>query len=161
MAIERRFLEYFGPLEQDLVSEDKILAYRAFMYGRVVFLDKDLVRYRIHEKSISFNFANFTKFESYKVRKKHFSNKSMWENALIRQTEMDIRKAGVTEEISALDKLRRRNLVDTFIFRGGMFYISFLISKYFYMMLTKELYVVLRFKLNELLEIFTRRRYHA
>jgi hypothetical protein len=42
----------FGPLPPDVWFEDDVITLRAWLFGRIVFMDEALVRYREHESNI-------------------------------------------------------------------------------------------------------------
>lgn len=52
-AWRREIFEVFGPLPQSAKSEEKSIAFRAALLGNVVFVNKPLVDYRIHQGNIS------------------------------------------------------------------------------------------------------------
>ena len=52
-AWHRDLFDFFGPLESDAVTEDRILAMRAALLGEIGYLSEALVRYRRHGNNVS------------------------------------------------------------------------------------------------------------
>lgn len=53
LAIRRDVYDVFGPLPTSLPAEDQVLAFRAALLGKVVYLDRSLVSYRLHGRNLS------------------------------------------------------------------------------------------------------------
>jgi glycosyltransferase involved in cell wall biosynthesis len=54
MAYSRELLRVFGPLPEDVITEDEVLAFRAYFLGPIVFINEPLVRYRLHSSNLYF-----------------------------------------------------------------------------------------------------------
>jgi len=55
-ATTKRLFLQFGPLNDDVVYEDRVLAFRSLCAGGLAYIDKKLVKYRIHSNSVSKNY---------------------------------------------------------------------------------------------------------
>lgn len=52
-AFHRSIFEVFGPMLPGSVYEDRILPFRSHLLGRVIYIDSQLVKYRIHSSGVS------------------------------------------------------------------------------------------------------------
>jgi hypothetical protein len=57
-AWHRRLFDEFGPLNSDVVAEDRVLAFRSFELGEVVALDRELIKYRVHHSNVWFRVSS-------------------------------------------------------------------------------------------------------
>ncbi|WP_323039894.1 glycosyltransferase [Gemmobacter sp.] len=53
MAFTPDLLDRFGPLEDETVFEDRVIGFRALLYGKVIFVEAPLVQYRLHAANVS------------------------------------------------------------------------------------------------------------
>ncbi len=61
-AWSRLLFERFGPLRDDVISEDKAIAFRSLLIGGGVgYIDNPLVKYRIHSESITAGYSSLMK----------------------------------------------------------------------------------------------------
>jgi glycosyltransferase involved in cell wall biosynthesis len=63
--------DVFGPLNDKAVYEDRIIAFRAALLGEIIYIDKPLVRYRVHGGNISIQPATLG------VRQEHFRRRAI------------------------------------------------------------------------------------
>lgn len=53
MSLNTSMLKSFGPFNLSVVNEDNILAYRSEFYGGITYVEKKLLKYRIHSESLT------------------------------------------------------------------------------------------------------------
>lgn len=133
MAINKRFIQYWGPFNVDVINEDKILAYRAKFCGEVEYLNRKLVAYRRHSKSVSFHEQNkkqINSWESYKyVRSLNLTRKLEVANQFLSD-----RQKVTQEKLSnprVIKYIRALQIQNSFIHKRG-FQLSYLRYGVFY-----------------------------
>ena len=65
VAFRKEVFSFFGNLPSDVIQEDGAFAFRALLLGRVAYINKPLVKYRIHDSNMSqgLNFFGKIKFK--------------------------------------------------------------------------------------------------
>lgn len=153
MAINKKMLDFYGPLQPNVISEDIVLAYRSIGYGRIIYIRQPLVQYRIHSESISYTSANEVSFDNWKEQKLDFHKKSKWEIALINQIEIDLHKLSISD-FNFLKEKKQRAEIDWFHYGNGKFRIKYIQSKYFFReQIKKQIYPIKYFINNALSKI--------
>jgi glycosyltransferase involved in cell wall biosynthesis len=51
-AFTKRTFEVFGPLDDNITAEDRVIGFRSFLVGAVIEVPKCLVQYRMHENNL-------------------------------------------------------------------------------------------------------------
>ena len=73
-SFDRKLFEKYGPLDTDIIAEDWIFAFRAWVNSGLAMIEEPLVKRRVHNESISHIFNNVPleriKNERYKLRKR-------------------------------------------------------------------------------------------
>lgn len=62
MAVKRDFITQFLPLREYCVGHDQLTGLMSEKYGKTVFLDKKLIKHRLHDKNTSFSLPLKKKF---------------------------------------------------------------------------------------------------
>ncbi|HZF43813.1 MAG TPA: glycosyltransferase [Sphingomonadaceae bacterium] len=81
----RKLFEFFGPLNPGVVHEDRALAFRAALLGKMVYLDEDLVLYRVHGNNLQMGeLAAFRTHDEYfaSIRRYHASGVPLYEGMI-------------------------------------------------------------------------------
>lgn len=63
----RKLADFFGPLNEDCLTEDSTYMFRTFLMGGAVFNYEPLVKYRIHDNNISNYHSLKTRFDPVKI----------------------------------------------------------------------------------------------
>ncbi len=141
MCLNRKMLQRFGPFIPEVVNEDNILAYRAQHYGKILYLDEKLMKYRIHEASVSYVDKRATK-EAYT---RNLVRNARGTISIYKQIKADDRILKLSRKV--WDELDRRlvcSLIDLFVYTGKGFEVSFIFTHYFYKAILKRIFLVPR-----------------
>ena len=144
MAIKREMLSFFGPFVTGLVNEDIILAYRANSFGKIVWINTRLVKYRIHDKSVSYNTSNLVDFITWKDYKDYRCQICLRQQAVFEQMVVDLIKINIPSDF--LNSAVLKNTIDSFFYSNKLFDYSMLNHSYFYVQFLK--YILKYFALN-------------
>ena len=124
MAFDRRLWEVFGPLGEDLDAEDHVIAFRAGLLGRLVYLDETLVDYRRHGGNL-YNHGRGIDMSSRRSWLGHYQARTASQVAFVSNCQRDLATLAATGaelaepfEALALDLVRRRQVLEA---RGEMF----------------------------------------
>lgn len=147
MAINKKMLEFYGPFVNNIVSEDIVLAYRSIGFGKIVFVNSQLVKYRIHSASISFTSANYVEFTTWKDKRDDLYKRSKWNNALLEQILIDLRTLSI-DNLRFLEYKTMKTSVDWYLYGDGDFKFSFLKHIYFYKQNLKYILYPLKYLLS-------------
>jgi glycosyltransferase involved in cell wall biosynthesis len=85
-AWRRQAFDFFGPLMVGVCFEDNAIAFRSHLLGTVKYLDRQLVSYRTHDKSLS----NFTQMESSRILYAAAAKRCVWMLTAIAQRKKDM-----------------------------------------------------------------------
>lgn len=85
-AWRRQAFDFFGPLMEGVCFEDNAIAFRSHLLGTVKYLDRQLVSYRTHDKSLS----NFTQMESASILYAAAAKRCVWMLIAIAQRQRDM-----------------------------------------------------------------------
>jgi glycosyltransferase involved in cell wall biosynthesis len=95
----RKMLNLFGRINPDVTNEDKVYAYRALYFGKVIYLDEPLMKYRKHDYGVTnvpvkWNASNYSAYKEKIAR---------WNVSLCKQILKD-------DKILQLDESLKRNI---------------------------------------------------
>ncbi len=131
MAINKKKLHYFDPFIDDLVNEDVILAYRTAFAGNLVYIDEPLVKYRIHDVSISFTTANKINYVDWATQKKDTISKVSRQLLIFEQIEQD-NKIMKLDNLLCLQPKKDKTAILGFLYSNLSFSPYMLLSWFFY-----------------------------
>jgi hypothetical protein len=115
-AFARELMLRFGEIDPEIPSEDQVIAYRSALSGSFAYIDKPLVRYRVHGASLTSWKGKAAAFESEAMRRE-----------MLRDAEVEIacRRQNLRDALLVLDashaavRLLRRRLVETGLARDA------------------------------------------
>lgn len=137
MCLNRQMLLKYGPINPDVVNEDNVLVYRAQDFGGIVYLDEDLMLYRIHKQSVTNQFNDIS-LHNYAGRIVKNSRTSI---AVINQVFDDSRKIKISPDVLTELKVEKmKSEIDLFLFGDGKFSARFLWRPWFYIKLIKRIF---------------------
>lgn len=143
MCLNKQMLLKYGKLNNGLINEDNVLAYRASHFGGIIFVDELLMKYRIHPKSIS-NQNNINDLNHYIKRIVQGSNSVITIN---RQIFDDAKMINFSK--SLLTFVKRQTMeasIDLWLFDNGNFDWRFLTDAKFYAKCLKKVFIKLHWK---------------
>ncbi len=147
MALNKSMLIHFGPFLDGLVNEDVALAYRAIAFGDIIYIPEPLVKYRIHNSSISFTTTNFVDFPNWKMKKQDLSFKANSNYYLMKQIIKDIPKLSIENSDFLFDKFLTIRIF-AFIYGSEKFSWDFIKSKIFYLEIIKYILYPLKYRIQ-------------
>jgi glycosyltransferase involved in cell wall biosynthesis len=134
MCLNRKMLLQYGPMNQEVVNEDNILAYRARHFGTVLYIDDALMKYRLHENAYGGKLQGNTigKF------RERILTTAAWGAAIGRQVLTDRKQIPMSEPL--VHEIKKRITaaeIDLFFFGNGKFSFGFLTQTVFYLKMAK------------------------
>jgi glycosyltransferase involved in cell wall biosynthesis len=137
MCLNRQMLLKYGPINPDVVNEDNVLVYRAQDFGGILYLDEDLMLYRIHKQSVTNQFNDIS-IDNYMGRIVKNSRTSI---ALCKQVFDDSRKIRISPDVlKGLEDEKMKSEIDLFLFGNGKFNPRFLGHSWFYVKAIKRIF---------------------
>ncbi len=129
MCLNKKMIQLFGKLNDDIVHEDIVFAYRAQSFGKIVYINEKLIEYREHINSVSYNHDTQV-FENYKKIKNRNANKLV---SIYHQILNDNKVLKLSSSF-LLELKNKNNLhkIDLLFFSNGAFELSFLLKSFFY-----------------------------
>ncbi|MES2628601.1 MAG: glycosyltransferase [Bacteroidota bacterium] len=138
MAINRKFLRFWGGFIPGLVNEDVILAYRAQFWGKLVYTRKPLIKYRVHDESLS-NRPQPKTFDAYKRHQSKMANEYLH---IYKQVMIDNEKLKLSAAtVAVLEERKKYHETIFFLYGSGGFKTEFLGSGLFYRQLVKRMLI--------------------
>lgn len=125
----KRLFNQYGPLREDIVYEDRALAFRAICSGGLGNINKSLVRYRIHGNCISASQRVSAEFQSVEILLKNHLLHLQRELSVINGCQADSCKIH-TEELTrisidqisrALELMLKENMIDSLLCSSNFF----------------------------------------
>lgn len=98
-AWRRSIFDFFRPLNDNIMFEDNAISFRSFLLGKISFIDKKLVHYRIHNSNIT----NFVLNKNYTDLYQKAAIRTKWALNGIDQRILDLEHAFSNAKISAKD----------------------------------------------------------
>ena len=145
MCINKKVLDIFGPFNSNIVQEDKILAYRAQFFGKIVHLDDRLMKYRMHSKSSSYQ-HDATQYKWYISIKK---NNAVNFIAVYQQILVDNKILKLSSKLlNELEHRKRDFEIDLFLYSNHPFKLYYLLEKKFFIKLGARIFVKQRLRLK-------------
>ena len=138
-------INLFGELNKDIVHEDVVFAYRSQYFGKIIHLDDQLIKYREHYSSTSYNHT-IQSFDKYVFTKQRDVKKliATYYQILEDNSVMNL-SSDFLNELSTKNKL---NKVDLFLYSNGLFEPRFLMMPSFYKNAVKKQILRLFYLLN-------------
>ena len=129
MCLNKKMINLFGELNENIIHEDVVFAYRAQYFGNIVHLDEKLIKYREHHSSTTYNHSIKT-FEKYLTTKKKIAKKLLTTYYQILEDNKILNlSTNFLKELSIKSEL---NKIDLFLYDNGLFEKKFLIIPAFY-----------------------------
>ena len=145
MCLNKKMINLFGELNKDIVHEDVVFAYRSQYFGKIIHLDDQLIKYREHYSSTSYNHT-IQSFDKYVFTKQRDVKKliATYYQILEDNSVMNL-SSDFLNELSTKNKL---NKVDLFLYSNGLFEPRFLMMPSFYKNAVKKQILRLFYLLN-------------
>jgi glycosyltransferase involved in cell wall biosynthesis len=129
MCLNKNLLLKYGKINEDIVNEDFILAYRAQAFGKIIYLNEPLMLYRLHEKSTTREFHQ----KSYSNYKAQLVKGLQANIAIAKQILADARNIEMSEQLlSDVKKEKFKNEVQYAAFGKNKVKFIYLLSPFFY-----------------------------
>ncbi len=138
MCLNKKMVDAYGPMNPEVTNEDKVLAYRAQHFGKIIYLDDKLMKYRMHPKSVSYHqdLTIYKSFIFFKVDSaKNFF--SVYKQILIDNKILNL-SANLLKELE--NKKRTCNL-DLFLYGDAPFKFDYLRDKRFFFKLFARIFL--------------------
>jgi glycosyltransferase involved in cell wall biosynthesis len=68
IGYNRKLYDKYGPLDTRIIAEDQVLSFRAWVGSGIALVEKPLLKYRVHDQSISINHGNIKKEQNAGLR---------------------------------------------------------------------------------------------
>jgi len=136
MCLNTKMLNLFEPFNKDVVNEDVVLAYRAKYFGKILHVEEKLMKYREHQKSISYN----SKKIDYKSYLFAVARSAKWTIGIMNQVKQDNKVLNLSKMfLKEIDQTILSNKIYSFLYGDGLFEAKFLLIPFFYKALIKRI----------------------
>lgn len=78
LGIEKGLHQIYGKFHPRAIQEDGILALRALLQGEIGYLDNALIKYRVHNSSVS-NLNNWRSLQRFKIFEPYYRQQQLWD----------------------------------------------------------------------------------
>jgi glycosyltransferase involved in cell wall biosynthesis len=129
MCLNKKMLNTYGTILPEVSNEDKVLAYRAQHFGKIIHLDDVLMKYRMHPESCSYHhdLTNYSSFVYFKVDNAKKSI-GIYKQILIDNKILNL-SAGLLKE---LERKKKTHDLDLFLYSDEPFKLYYLQDKRFF-----------------------------
>jgi len=138
MCLNKKMLNTYGTILPEVSNEDKVLAYRAQHFGKIIHLDDVLMKYRMHPASDSYqhDLTNYSSFVYYKVDNAKKSI-GIYKQILTDNKILNL-SAGLLKE---LESKKKTHDLDLFLYSNAPFKFYYLQDKRFFFKLFARIFL--------------------